>query len=164
MYALVGGMALGEYGYVRMTDDINVLVTLQGLDRFHERCTRCGYVATHPGARHSVRDSASGVRITFLVAGEFPGDGKPKPVAFPDPLAAAEQLDGLKVLCLPRLVEVKLASGMSAPQRLRDLADVQELIKARRLDAAFAAELDASVRERYLDLERAVAKALPGPE
>src|SRR5262249_36578175 len=29
VYALVGGMALGEYGYVRMTDDINVLVTLR---------------------------------------------------------------------------------------------------------------------------------------
>src|SRR5262245_3151312 len=157
-------MALGEYGYVRMTDDINVLVTLQGLDRFHERCTRRGYVATHPGARHSVRDSASGVRIPFLVAGEFPGDGKPKPVAFPDPLAAAEEIDGVKgaVPAAARRGQARLGHERSpAATRSRRC---EELIKARRLDAAFAAELDASVRERYLDLERAVATALPGPE
>ena len=31
-------------------------------------------------------------------------------------------------LSLPKLIELKLASGMTAPGRLKDLADVQELI------------------------------------
>jgi len=51
---------------------------------------------------------------------------------------------------------------MSAPHRLRDLADVQEIIKARRLDEGFATELDPSVRSTYLDLLRAVRTAPPG--
>jgi hypothetical protein len=68
-------------------------------------------------------------------------------------------MDGLRVLRLPRLVELKLASGMSAPHRLRDLADVQEIIKVRGLDAAFADQLDLSVRARYLELQEAVAAA-----
>jgi hypothetical protein len=65
-------------------------------------------------------------------------------------------VEGLRVLTLPRLVELKLASGMSAPHRPRDLADVQEIIKARQLDDGFAAELDESVRQTYRDLLRAV--------
>jgi hypothetical protein len=99
------------------------------------------------------------VRIEVLISGEYPGDGKPKPVSFPDPSAVATEVGGVRVIALPRLVELKLASGMSAAHRLRDLADVQEVIKAKGLDAAFAAQLDPSVRAVYLDLERAVREA-----
>jgi hypothetical protein len=149
-YALIGGMALSEHGYVRMTDDVSVLLTAAGLKRFRERLEGKGYVAVHPGAARSFRDAETGVRIEFLVAGEFPGDGKPKEVAFPDPAAAGEDIDGVTVLKLPRVIELKLASGMSARHRLRDLADVQELIRARELDRDFAAQLHVSVRDAYL--------------
>jgi hypothetical protein len=109
-----------------------------------------------------VRDTESRVRIEFLVSGEFPGDGKPKAVGFPDP-AIALVIEGIRVLPLPRVVELKLASGMTAPDRLRDLADVQELIKARHLDEAFGDQLDPSVRERYRELWRGVAARRDGP-
>jgi len=33
------------------------------------------------------------VRIEFLVSGQYPGDGKPKPVAFPDPADVAVKID-----------------------------------------------------------------------
>jgi len=51
-------------------------------------------------------------------------------------------------------VDLKLASGTTAPHRLRDLADVQEIVKARGLDESFAAQLDESVRPAYLELCR----------
>jgi hypothetical protein len=158
-YALLGGMALGEHGYVRMTEDIDVLLTREGLDRFRSRLLGRGYVATHPGATRACRDAETGVRIEILVSGEFPGDGKPKPVCFPDPATSAVDVGGFRVLALPRIIELKLASGMSAPHRLRDLADVQEIIKARGLDASFAAQLDPSVRATFIELERAVRAA-----
>jgi hypothetical protein len=158
-YALLGGMALGEHGYVRMTEDVDVLLNAEGLARFQARFVGRGYVATHPGAARSFRDAESGVRIEVLVSGEFPGDGKPKPVAFPEPAGSTVLVDGMHVLTLPRLIELKLASGMTAPHRLRDLADVQEIIKAKGLDARFGAQLDPSVRERYLELERDVRSA-----
>jgi len=164
-YALLGGMALGEHGYVRMTEDVDVLLPPEGLARLRERLVGRGYVATHPGATRAFRDVESGVRIEVLVTGEFPGDGRPKPVAFPDPRTAAIAVEGLRVLTLPRLVELKLAAGMSAPHRLRDLADVQEIIKARQLDEPFAEQLDVSVRPTFLDLLRAVraGSGSPGP-
>lgn len=158
-YALMGSLALGEHGYMRMTEDIDMLLTPAGLARFHERLAGRGYVATHPGATRGFRDAESGVRIEILVTGEFPGDGKPKPVSFPDPAVAATEVDGVHVLTLPKVIELKLASGMTAPHRLRDLADVQETIKARGLDEQFAFQLDPSVRPTYLDLLRAVRAA-----
>lgn len=158
-YAVVGALALGEHGYVRMTEDVDVLLTPGGLESFRERIVGRGYVATHPGATRSFRDPETGVRIEILVTGEYPGDGKPKPVSFPDPTVAAREVDGIRVLTLARVLELKLASGLSAPHRLRDLADVQEVIKTKGLDATFAAQLDPSVRAVYLDLERAVRTA-----
>jgi hypothetical protein len=52
-------------------------------------------------------------------------------------------------------VELKLASGVSHPGRLKDLADVQELIQVRELSLEFRDQLDPSVRERYTQLWRA---------
>jgi hypothetical protein len=153
-YAVIGGMALGEHGYVRMTEDVDILLTPVGLDRFHERLVGRGYVPIHPGATRSLRDTDTTVRIEILVSGDYPGDGKPKAVRFPDPAQASTDVDGIRVLDLARVVELKLASGMTAPGRLRDLADVQELIKARDLSEEFAAQLDESVRPAFLDLLR----------
>ena len=163
-YCVVGAMALGGHGFARMTEDVNVLVTDEGLARFQDRLVGRGYAATHPGASRSFRDVETGVRIEFLVAGEFPGDGKPKPVAFPDPARVASIAEeGVRFVALEPLVELKLASGLSAPHRLRDLADVQDLIRVRRLGPELAERLDASVRAGYLDLWRAVRDAPPDP-
>jgi hypothetical protein len=92
------------------------------------------------------------VRIEFLLAGQFPGDGKPKPVAFPDPVTASVTIDGIRFLALERLIELKLASGMTHPGRIKDLADVQELIRALGLDIGFGERLHAYVRPKYAEL------------
>ena len=97
------------------------------------------------------------MRIEFLVTGGFPGDGKPKPVAFPDPAGCTVEIDGIRYLRLPTLVELKLASGMTNPGRLKDLADVQELIRSLGLTTEFARELHPYVRPKYEELLAAVA-------
>jgi hypothetical protein len=91
-----------------------------------------------------------------ITAGEYPGDGKPKPVVFPDPSTASIEMSGVKVVTLEKLIELKLASGMTASDRLKDLADVQELIKIRGLSRELATELNPYVREKYLELWDAV--------
>ena len=53
---------------------------------------------------------------------------------------------------LEKLIELKLASGMTAPDRLKDLADIQELIKIRGLTSDLAERLDPYVRNKYLEL------------
>ncbi len=77
-------------------------------------------------------------------------------MAFPEPSATGAEVAGVRVLLLPSLVELKLASGMTNPGRLRDLADVQELIRVHSLGEEFAGQLNPFVREKYLELWRGV--------
>ena len=154
-YAVAGGMALVAHGYDRTTVDVDVLVTPEGLMEAHRRLGGLGYVPLFAGSRN-LRDTEHGVRVEFLVTGGFPGDGKPKPVAFPDPAACRVDIDGVRYVALPTLIELKLASGMTNPGRLKDLADVQELIRTRSLDAAFAEHLDPYVRGKFCELAAAI--------
>jgi hypothetical protein len=72
----------------------------------------------------------------------------------------ATVIDGIKVISLPTLVQLKLASG-TAPGRIKDLGDVQELIRLMRLPESFADELDPSVRPLYLELWRELQTTPP---
>src|SRR5262249_14429480 len=108
-----------------------------------------------------LRDAQTGVRIEFLISGQYPGDGKPKPVSFPDPTGSSVEIGGLKVLGLAPLVNLKLASGMTAPHRLKDLADVQEMIRLLKPPRAFADQLDPSVRGKFPELWTAIEQAPP---
>jgi hypothetical protein len=150
-YAVAGAMALFLHGYRRFTEDVDLLVSPEGLKTVHQRLEGLGYLPPFTGSKN-LRDTDSGVRIEFLVAGDYPGDGKPKPVAFPDPTEAAVDLDGIRCLSLPRLVELKLASGMTNPLRLKDIVDVQELIQVLRLPEEFADQLNPYVHDKFKEL------------
>ena len=162
-YAIVGGMALNLLGFTRETVDVDVLLTPEGLERFHERLVGRGYAPAFAGASKSFRDVQTHVKVEMLTSGEYPGDGKPKPVAFPDPAVASIERDGYRVIALEKLIELKLASGMTAPHRLRDLADAQDLISVLDLPLDLGEQLDASVRGEYRRLWQAVQQAREKP-
>ena len=151
-YAVLGAVALGQHGLARMTLDIDILLTPEGLAAFKARYLGRGYVPAFPGAEKTFRAADTGVRIEVITAGEYPGDGLPKPVRFPHPAEASVEMNGIRVITLERLVELKLASGMTAAHRRRDLADVQDLIRTLRLTADFGGRLDSSVRSLYHQL------------
>ncbi len=158
-YAVIGAMALVAHGYRRFTEDVDVLLSPESLELFRERLLGLGYLPAFPDARKSFRDTRTGVKIEVMTAGDYPGDGKPKPVVFPDPREARVDKDGLWVIALEKLIELKLASGLSAPHRLKDLADVQELILHLRLPIDVANRLDSSVRAEYERLWNAAQQA-----
>ncbi len=160
-YAVIGGMAVVEHGSRRTTEDIDVLMRDETLRAFRERCLGRGYLPAFPGAERAFRDTESGVRIEVVVTGDFPGDGKPKGVAFPDPAAVAIDGEEFRVVGLETLLDLKLASGMTAPHRLRDLADVQDLIRRANLPRELAVGLHPSVREEYVRLWDSVEAAPP---
>jgi hypothetical protein len=157
-YAVVGGIALQHHGLQRSTQDLDLLVDAGDLPRVHAGLIGRGYHKKSPDSRH-LRDDVTRIRIEFLVSGEYPGDGRPKPVAFPDPRRVAERSpDGLWFVNLPALIEMKLASAKTAPQRIRDRADVLELIHLSGLPASFADRLDPYVQPDFRELA-----ALPPP-
>jgi hypothetical protein len=162
-YAIVGAMALNEYGYRRATVDIHVLLTPEGLRRFKEHWLGRGYVEKFPGSR-GVRDTDLGVTIDVLITGDYPGDGRPKPVRFPDPADVAVRQGGLALIPLAMLIELKLASGMTSIHRAKDLGDVVELIKHVNPPRELGDQLDASVRGKYLEIWEALQTPDPLPE
>lgn len=150
-YAVIGGMALVAHGYDRTTLDVDILITREGLDALRESLEGRGYRPLFAGSRN-LRDTRTGVQIEFVVTGAYPGDGKPKAVAFPSPADVSVDIDGIRYVTLPTLIELKLASGMTHAGRLRDLADVQELIRRLNLTADYADRLNPYVRDKFAEL------------
>jgi hypothetical protein len=155
-YMVIGAVALLAHGYPRFTEDIDLVLTPEGLEAFHRELIGLGYVPAFAGARKRLRSTRDGVTIEVMTTGEYPGDGKPKPVAMPEPALASVEIAGIQIVTLEKLIELKLASGMTAPHRLKDLADVQELIKVRDLQRDFAETLDPYVKGKFLELWQSV--------
>jgi len=150
-YVVVGGMALFHHGFRRFTEDVDILVSKSDIKIIHDKLEGAGYRPPFANSKN-LRDTENGVRIEFLIAGEYPGDGKPKPVAFPSPVDVGEVDDGVRYLNLTSIIELKLASGMTNPQRMKDLADVQDLIKHGNLALELGDGLNPYVRDRYREL------------
>jgi len=150
-YAIAGALCLAAHGVVRATEDVDVLIAREGLERFKRAWLGKGYVNVRPGGK-AVRDTVNGVKVDFLIEGDYPGDGKPKPVSFPSPAQAGTDAGRWRVVDLKHFVEMKLASGMTAAHRLQDLADVLRLIAVAKLPRELAETLDPYVRAKYEEL------------
>jgi hypothetical protein len=152
-YAVIGGMALTAHGYARMTEDIDILITRPELKKLHEELVGRGYRTEFAGAKN-IRDTITGVKIEFVLVGDYPGNGKAQPVSFPHPSDTDPiEQDGVKFIGLSGLVELKLASGMTGgADRARDLVDVQQLITILKLPRTFSERLHEHVRPKYEEI------------
>jgi hypothetical protein len=147
VYVVVGGLAMFQHGYRRITEEMDVLVTADGYRRACAELEGKGYSKLK--GRRQLYDTENGMNIKFVVEGDFPGDGTPKPVAFPNPAEVGVEKDGVRYLNLPKLIELKLASANSYAARLRHFSDVMELIKLLRLPQDFRDRLNPFVRSNY---------------
>lgn len=155
-YAIIGALALNEYGHRRVTVDVDLVMRDEDLQRFKQRWLGKGYAEREPGTGQLI-DTDLGGHVDVHSTGRFPGDDKPKPIAFPDPSIVAIRGEPFALLPIERWVELKLASGMVAAHRLKDLADVQELIRSASLPRSMADDLDPWVRDKFTELWDAVA-------
>jgi hypothetical protein len=151
-FAIAGALAANAHGHVRTTEDVDILLRPEGLRDFKQRWLGRGWVEKFAGSK-GIRDTQDNVNIDVLLTGDYPGDGKPKPVAFPDPTAVSEPDDeGIPIISLSALLELKLASGMTAPHRPRDLDDVIQLIRVNDLNRDFADNLNPYLQSKYNEL------------
>jgi hypothetical protein len=150
-YAICGGLAVSAHGHRRTTVDVDVLLTTEGLRRFKAAALGRGWLERFAGSV-GVRDTVHRTPIDFLLTGGRPGDREATGVTFADPAQCSVRIDGKQFVDLPRLIEMKLASGLAAPDRPRDFDDVIQLIRVGALPASFASQLHADVRAKYVEL------------
>lgn len=154
-FAIAGAMAANAHGHRRTTADVDVLLRREDLTRFKQRWIGLGWVDLFEGSK-GFKDALNGVKVDVLIVGDYPGDGKPKPVSFPTPESVREVRDeSLPYLNLKSLLELKLASGMTAAHRMQDLADVIQLIRVNALQLDFSDQLAPFVREKFIELWQA---------
>jgi hypothetical protein len=144
-YAVMGAMAVNAHGARRTTDDVDVLLTPTGFERFHSMLVGRHYDRV-PGRPRRFVDRKNGVGVDVLVTGRYPGTGKPGPIAFPDPEEASEVLGKFRVITLPQLVQLKLAA-----RRHYDFGDVVYLIRVHDLNESFKERIHPSVHGDYIE-------------
>ncbi len=150
-FAVVGAIALRQYGVVRATEDIDIVTTPEGLTRIHETLVGRGIVPRGPGLRKRLRETEHVVNIDVITSGEHAGSQE-SPVVYPSPDSSTfVEIDGLRYPTLESLITFKIASGVWG-RRDQDLVDIQKLIRCNGLTEAFAERLAPTLRETYLTL------------
>ena len=109
-YTVIGAVALNQHGYQRFTSDIVILLSPAGLERFRAELVGRGYCPVE-GAKKKFRATSENVPIEIITSGEYPGDGKPKAIAFPDPALVAIEIDGVKTVNLEKVSRIEIGVG-----------------------------------------------------
>ena len=128
-HLIVGGLAVQEHGYPRLTLDVDIVVPdiLEAVEFLTSDLS--GPFFRVAGCEDRVEDRRTGVKIDLLPAGKVLQRGSKVP--FPQP---GEASDAPQFVSLPELISLKLDSWFGSPlNRLKDKADVAELIKRRNL-------------------------------
>src|ERR1035437_3445575 len=128
-HLIVGGLAVQEHGYPRVTIDVDIVVpdVLEAVEFLTASLTGPFYRVA--GVPDRVEDRRNGVLIDLLPAGKVLQRGCKVP--FPQPGKITEEI---QIVNLEELIALKLDSWANNPtRRLKDKADVVELIKYRNL-------------------------------
>ena len=142
---IVGGIAVQEHGYPRVTIDVDIVVpdVLEAVEWLTASLTGPFYRV--PEVHDRVEDRRNGVFIDLRPAGRVLKRGCKVP--FPEPKTVAEKL---QIISLEELISLKLDSWSGTPNRRhKDKTDVIELIVRRKLPRDFA--VNPSVRALYLE-------------
>ena len=144
-HLIVGGLAVQEHGYPRVTIDVDIVVpdVLEAVEFLTASLTGPFYRV--PDVDDRVEDRRNGVQIDLLPAGKVLKRGCKVP--FPQPGKATEHL---QIVTLEDLISLKLDSAAHSPlRRLRDKTDVIELITRRKLPRDLA--VNPAVRTLFIE-------------
>ena len=144
-HLIVGGVAVQEHGYPRVTIDVDIVVpdVLEAVEFLTADLS--GPFARVKGCEDRVEDRRNGVQVDLLPAGKVLKRGCKVP--FPQPTKTTEKL---QIINLEELLSLKLDSSAHSPlHRLRDKTDVVELILRRKLPRDLA--VAPAVRSLYLE-------------
>lgn len=144
-HLLAGGLAVQEYGYHRVTLDVDLVVPdiLEAVEFL--TADLAGPFRRVPDCETRVQDRRNGVFVDLLPAGFVLQRGCRVP--FPQPRTVSDQP---RFITLEELIALKLDSWSGSPNRRhKDKTDVIELIQVRRLPRDLA--VAEAIRPLYLE-------------
>lgn len=151
-HTVCGGVAVCLHGYQRNTVDLDLIIEPEHAAKVRQLLEEAGL--TWDTEAKEFRTSG-GVAVQFLMTGDRAGNDSEVRLPAPTGDLNVEIVDGLPVLRLSRLIEIKIACGLGSVRRThKDFADVVELIAIRKLDGSFARHLHKSVRSTFRRLVR----------
>ncbi len=151
-HSICGGVAVCLHGYQRNTTDLDLIIKQSDGAAVKQLLVAEGYLWDEQNKEFQ---SPSGVAVQFLIAGERAGKGSEVSIPEPEGEFNMEEIEGLSVVKLSRLIEMKIASGIGNLRRThKDFADVVELIAIRKLDGSFSRYLHSSLRTTFRVLVR----------
>jgi hypothetical protein len=153
-YLVVGALSIFHHGYRRFTHNVNVVISDEASHRLDGHLSS-QYYRPNSISRRFI-DLQSGVSTFFSCEGDPPGGIEWRSVRIPSPTLHFEVEERIRFANLPTLISLKLASGLSNPRRLRDIADVQEMIKELCLVESFAEKLHKDVRDEFVTMCREI--------
>lgn len=146
-YAVIGGVAVCIRGYERDTTNVDLLIRPADDDRARRALTEAGLSWN---SEHSELDGLLGTPVRLWLAGQVVASNAS--VTFPDPASrrVTENLRGIAVLKLFKLIELKVACGQANERRMhKDFADAVELIARNSRGKSFARFTDPSVEKTF---------------
>jgi hypothetical protein len=144
-YAVFGRAAQFAHGFEQYNLDTDVVVvTADGLQATQRCLSDSGYTMVSERRFH---DPTTDLDFRVVLAGT-PAGPDTCPIRFPDPAEAWVMINGYRVIDLPRFINLKLAMGLW-PGRMRDLADVLQLIQHAKLPREISNDLDPTVRDEF---------------
>ena len=138
-----------RHGYVgRVTQDVDIILPADHVQEFLHVASVSGFqvLPTLPRGWPKMLHKDTGVQVDILPEGERPGvPPEYAPTTIPSPAKLGARGATLQFIALPSLVELKLAAG-----RLKDQADVVELIRANSAQITAVRDHLANVHPRYV--------------
>lgn len=151
-HSVCGGVAVCLHGYQRNTIVLDLIVQREYAGNVRAALEAGGLTWDDQNKEFL---SPAGIAVQFLLSGDRAGRNSEVRLPVPSGELNVETIEGLPVLRLSRLIEIKIACGAENVRRMhKDFADVVELIAIRKLDGTFARFLHSSVREIYRRLVR----------
>lgn len=142
-HLVAGGLAVQEHGYFRVTLGVDLIVpdVLDAVEALTADLS--GPFERIPQCEDTVRDRRNGAVVNLLPAQQAYKSSCQVPFPLP-----SEVIDVPRFVPLEKLISLKLDSWVNSPnRRLKDKADVIELIKALKLPRELA--VDEAVRHLY---------------
>lgn len=153
-FTFIGGAARNQYGYEKITEDIDLLVDIKDKDKMLN--LPIGYIrelSKGRGKRFILHNPKT--QIDVIYSGEEAGSEFSN-IKYCEPSIISKNIKGVPFITLKALINYKLASGIYGKLRFKDFDDIIELIKRNNLPLKYCNDLRGDLKDKYIELWRQI--------